>query len=94
VFEQTPKTMACFAIEKGEGHLAVISMNQIAFAESAACQVLHGVNTAHISFGDAHQLTVRKIAKLSMGKLRGPNPDTEPRARMPMEAYNPINSVF
>ena len=68
--------MVVSAPVKGEGGLAIVFIDQIAFAERAAGKILKGVHGAHVRLDHSHDLFIRGPADLLQCQLGSTNTDS------------------
>jgi hypothetical protein len=62
--KNSAKSHISVAVIKAVGHLAVVLVDKIAFAESATGEELNGVDSTHIRFNDSHEIALATRAQL------------------------------
>ena len=79
---------------EGEGHLAVVAIDEVALAEGAADERLNRVDGAHVGFGHADDLLVKRRAQIFEHPARGPETEREAGTLVPVEVDGACNERF
>jgi hypothetical protein len=83
--QKRPKPSAAFSIIEAESHLAVVSVDEVAFAVGASGKVLNRIDTAHIGFDHRHEINFFVFTELAQGKLCSADAYGQSWTRMSME---------